>query len=202
MEGPLLVIKSWALTAMALWIYRRWFQQVAAPSPDFEAFCTERPVVAALHALAGDEARAGELLKRSLGRRQEVIATLGAYPWPHYCLKLAIEVVPGAVLLRVVGARVMCSHETNLPALATLVRDALNELPNDAAAWIHPGTFSNGLVATPEGGWAISRGIEKRPKLQALSDAERPNLLRLREPDALFFAAWDRVNDAVPRIAS
>lgn len=201
MEGPLLVLKSWGLTALALWIYRRWFQQVAAPSPEFEAFCAGQPVVAALHALPGCEAKASALLTRDLGRRQEVIATLGAYPWPHYCLELAIEVMPGAVVLRVVGARVMRTHEPSLPALATLVRDTLNQLPESSTAWLHPRAFSNGLVATPEGGWAIVAGDEKRPRLHALEAAERPSLLRLREPDALLLTARDCVNNAVPGVA-
>jgi hypothetical protein len=175
MEGPLLILKSWALTALSLWIYRRWFQRVAPPSPDFEAFCAKRPVVAALHALRETELRASQDLVGRLERQGEVVATLGAYPWPHYCLKVALEVVPGAVLLRVVGARVMRTRDQNLPALATLVRDALNQLPEGARGWLHPGTFSNGLVETPAGGWAVSAGNEKRPRLQALGNGERPS---------------------------
>jgi len=177
MEGPLLILKSWALTALALWIYQRWFQRVAPPSPDFEAFCAGRPIVAALHALRGTEARARELLAATLAPPHEVVATLGGYPWPHYCLRLAVEVTPGAVLLRVVGARVMRTRDRKLPALATLVRDALNQLPEDAAAWIHPGTFANGLVPTPAGGWAVSAGNERRPRLRALGDAESPSFV-------------------------
>jgi len=177
MEGPLLILKSWALTALALWIYQRWFQRVAPRSPDFEAFCAKRPVVAALHALHGTERQAHALLAEPLTPPREVVATLGGYPWPHYCLRLAVEVVPGAVLLRVVGARVMRTRDRNLPALATLVRDALNQLPHDAAAWLHPGTFSNGLVTTPAGGWAVSPGTERRPRLRALGETERPSVV-------------------------
>ena len=69
MEGPLLVLKSWLLTTAAIWIYQRWFQRVAPRTPGFEAFCAERPVVAALFGLEGSEQRAVALLAGKLGKR-------------------------------------------------------------------------------------------------------------------------------------
>ena len=60
MEGPLLVLKSWALTALAIWVYRRWLQRVTPPTPEFEAFCATQPVVAALFGVA-EAVRLGSL---------------------------------------------------------------------------------------------------------------------------------------------
>jgi len=177
MEGPLLVLKSWMLTAAAIWVYRRWFQRVAPPSPEFEAFCAEKPVVAALYGLGGNEAHAGARLASKLGKRSLGVATLGGYPWPHYRLGLGVEVRRGAVLLRVTEAQVMRTGDVDVPALASVVRDVLNELPEEAEAWLHAGTFNNGLVAVPAGGWALLRGPGKRPQLQPRAEVPLPAML-------------------------
>jgi hypothetical protein len=203
MERPLLVLKSWMLTAVAIWIYKRWFQRVAPPPPQFEAFCAQRPVVAALCGLRGDEPQVTEALASKLGRRGFSVATLGGFPWPHYRLSLGVEVRHGAVLLRVRSAEVSRSNEQSLPALASLVRDVLNELPEGTVGRLHAGAFNNGLVDVPAGGWALERGLEKRPRLHALPtmpEAVRSSL-RLGEPDAALLALGHRVDDAVPRVA-
>lgn len=171
MEGPLLLLKSWMLTALAIWVYQRWFQRVAPPAPAFEAFCAGRPVVGALWGLeSGDEQRAAATLRRALGKRAIAVATLGGFPWPHYRLRLAIEQQRGAVLLRVVSAEVMRSRDRELPALAGALRSALNELPGGAAAWLHRGAFNNGLSEPPPGGWDLQRGDEKRPRFVARAE--------------------------------
>jgi hypothetical protein len=168
MEGPLLVLKSWALTALAIWVYKRWFQRVAPPTPEFEAFCRTRPVVAALFGLNGNEQQASVLLASRLGKARASVATLGGFPWPHYRLELAIETARDAVLVRVDGADVVRSGQRELPALASVLRDVLNELPADAQGWLHAGAFNNGLVDTPEGGWSMARGREKHPRVAPL----------------------------------
>jgi hypothetical protein len=170
MEGPLLVLKSWLLTALAIGVYRRWFQRVAPATPEFEAFCAKQPVVAVLFGLAGNEQRALALLASKLGKRAQSVATLGGFPWPHYRLGLGIETRQSAVLLRVTRAEVVRTRDRDLPALASVVREVLNELPEGAQAWLHAGTFNNGLVAVPPGGWALERGTEKRPRLRALQE--------------------------------
>jgi hypothetical protein len=203
MEGPFLVLKSWMLTAVAIWVYRRWFQRVSPPTPEFEAFCAQRPVVAALLGLDGIEARVAALVTCKLGERGISVATLGGFPWPHYRLVLAVEKRRGAVLLRVVGAEVTRTGDDNLPALASVVREVLNELPRGADAWLHAGTFNNGLVAMPAGGWSLERGNERRPRLQPLSaepDVVRTSL-RAAEPDTARLTLGHRVDDAFPGIA-
>lgn len=203
MEGPFLVLKSWMLTAVAIWVYRRWFQRVSPPTPEFEAFCARQPVVAALLGLDGIEARVAALLAEKLGKRRISVATLGGFPWPHYRLVLALEERRGAVLLRVVGAEVTRTGDDHLPALAHVLRDALNELPQGAEAWLHAGAFNNGLVETPAGGWSLERGNEKRPRLQPLPaepDVVRTSL-RAAEPDAARLALGHRVHDAFPGVA-
>ena len=204
MEGPLLVLKSWALTAMAIWVYRRWFQRAAAPTPSFEAFCASGPVVAALLGIEEAEQRIAQVLAQRLGKRAAAVATLGAFPWPHYRLALMIETRHGAVLLRVTAGEVVRSADRDLPALASLLRDVLNELPSGVEAWLHAGTFTNGLVATPPGGWSVQRGDGKRPQFtarEAPPEQLAPASLGLREPDALVLAAGHRIHDAVPRVA-
>jgi hypothetical protein len=203
MEGPLLVLKSWALTALAIWVYRRWFQRVAPPTPQFEAFCAEAPVIAALYGL-DDTSAAAAGLRRRLGKASASIATLGVFPWPHYRLVLAVEQHASAILLRVTAAEVVRTKHRDVPALATILRDVLNELPEGAHAWMHAGTFGNGLDEPPLGGWALQRGAEKRPRFEALAlapEVTRLSLLGLGEPDALLLALRNRVDHAVPGIA-
>jgi hypothetical protein len=171
MEGPLLVLKSWLLTGLAIWVYKRWFQRAAPPTPEFEAFCAQQPVVAALFGLRGSEAKAAGYLSSRLGKRAASVATLGGFPWPHYRLALTIEERRGAVLLRVIGAEVVRARDRDLPALASLLRDALHELPEDARAWLHAGAFNNGLVAVPPSGWSVERGAEKHPRVEPLAHA-------------------------------
>jgi len=170
------VLKSWMLTAIAIWVYQRWFQRVAPRDPGFEGFCADRPVVGAILGASGHEAAALEALGAALGKGRASVATLGGYPWPHYRLELALEQAPGAVLLRVVGAQVLRTRDRELPALASVLRQALNGLAVETAphAWLHTGAFNNGLVVPPTGGWAIERGSERRPKLVALEQRPAP----------------------------
>lgn len=201
-EGPLLLVKAWALSALVIWVYQRWFQRVAPPSPAFEAFCRERPVVAAIYGLSGDEAAVRSALWACFGAKPRAVATLGTFPWPHYVLHLELEQRPGAVLLRVVRAEVRKSRGQPTPLLHGL-RDALNHLSDSAEAWAHAGTFDNGLVSAPIGGFAVCKGGEKRPRLERLERAPRVvrASLGLGEPDATLLAARHRVNDSVPGVA-
>jgi hypothetical protein len=204
MEGPLLVLKSWALTAMAIWVYRRWFQRVAPPTPKFEAFCASGPAVAALLNVQKGEQQVAQALALRLGKRGSALATLGAFPWPHYLLTLRIETRRGAVLLRATSGRVIKTGDRAVPDLARLLRDALNELPDAVEGWLHAGTFTNGLVEAPRGGWMLQRGDSKRPQLsarEALPEEVARPLLGLGEPESLVLAARHRVHDAVPRVA-
>lgn len=81
---------------------------------------------------------------------------------------LALEKKRGALLLRIESAEVCRSRDAQLPALASVLREVLNELPEDVQAWLHAGTFDNGLVALPAGGWSLRRGREKHPRFAAL----------------------------------
>jgi hypothetical protein len=164
MEGPLLVLKSWALTALCIWVYKRWFQRVAPPDPAFEAFCRRRPSVAALTGLGEDVAQVRERLRAALGPAGRCVATLGGFPWPHYQLELGIEERRGALVLRIEAARVCRTGDAAPVALASALRDVLNALPEDAEAWLHAGTFNNGLIDVPPGGWSLARGVERHPR--------------------------------------
>lgn len=175
MEGPLLLLKSWALTALCIWIYKRWFQRLAPPAPRFEAFCRTQPVVAALLGVRDHQRQITERLRSALGESSRCVATLGGFPWPHYRLSLRIETRPDAVLLRVSSARVLRTGDGALPALASVLRDVINELPEPVEAWLHSGTFNNGLVAVPHGGWSLQRGRERHPRFVPLE----------RTPDAV-----------------
>jgi hypothetical protein len=204
MEGPLLVLKSWWLAAMAIWVYKRWFQRSSPPTPEFEAFCASGPVVAAFVGAALNEQAVADALAQRLGKRRATVATLGTFPWPHYKLAISIEVQRGAVMLRVTAGEVTRNADSDLPALASVLRDLLNEQPGDVEAWLCAPAFSNGLVAAPAGGWSIVRGASPRPQFlarEAAPERVATASLGLREPDAPLLASRHRVHDAVPRVA-
>lgn len=190
MEGPLLVLKSWALTALCIWIYKRWFQRVAPSTPEFEAFCNTKPVVAALFGLGDRQEQVKQQLQVAFGASGHCVATLGGFPWPHYRLSLTVEARRDVLLLRVEAASVLRSRDRALPALASVLREILNALPEEVEAWLHAGTFDNGLVAAPTGGWSLQRGAQKHPRFAPLA----------RTPDAVatHFALENQMPRALP----
>ena len=177
MEGPLFVIKSWALAALGLWLYRRFFERMGKSVPEFEAWSRTEPLLAALH---GNEAALTQieaaLLKR-LGKSAELVATLGGWPWPYYALSVHL-VRRGSVLeLRLRRAELRRSHGTPPPSLVAVLRDTLNDYPDTIHdAWLHSGTvFGKPGADTPSEGWQLHAGTENRPKLVARE--QRPSWL-------------------------
>jgi len=167
MEGPLFIIKSWALAALGLWLYRRYFERVAKREPEFEAWARTDPLLAALHGdervLAGIEAA---LLAR-LGKRSCVVATLGGWPWPNYALSVRLVRRAGVLQVRVAGADLLRTHGTPPPSLIATLRDVLNEHPGAIDdTWLCAGTFygKHGSDQATNG-WLLEAGDEPRPRL-------------------------------------
>lgn len=169
MEGPLIVIKAWALAAFGVWLYRRFFERVAKAEPEFEAWCRGGVLLAALRGNAAGLALVERQLREQLGKRSRAVATLGGWPWPNYALELQLVAKHRMLELRVVRAQLLRAQREPPKALVGLLREVMNEYPNAVDdAWLHSGTVygKSGPDAAP-GGWRLHAGSEPRPRLDA-----------------------------------
>lgn len=169
MEGGLIIHAAWFLSVTFVFVYRRWFETVAPRDLAFEAQCNTRPVLAVLSVTPGSEAELLAMFRR-LAPRGDVIATLGGWPWVHYVLRVQAESAWGAVTLRIVGFRLLRSHEAR-PTPVTALVDGLRQAASGlvAEAWLHEGTYIDvtGRLTAPHG-WRLASG-GSRPKLEAWS---------------------------------
>jgi hypothetical protein len=169
MEGGLLIHAAWLLSAVFVFVYRRWFETVAPRVPAFEAECAAEPALAVLSVPHGSEA---ELVAHfgKLAPRGEIIATLGGWPWVHYVLRVQAESAWGTVTLRIVGCRVLRTHEARPTTVTALVDELRRAAPGAVAeAWLHAGTYVDvtGRLTAPHG-WRLASAGD-RPKLEVWS---------------------------------
>jgi len=172
MEGPLLLIKAWLMSLAAIWVYRRFFERVAAPTPEFEAFCRSGAVLAAIDCKAGRASTVRDELRQRLSAKTGVGATLGGWPWPNYALFLSVAVEQDFVLLSVVGCSLLKTREPLPPSLIGILTELKARLPEAADIWIHPGLNYGGARHDPErSGWRLEEsarsGLEPAPALGA-----------------------------------
>jgi len=174
MEGPLLLIKGWLVAWAVGWVIRRWFERVASPSPEFEAYCKSRPLLVAMVCRAGAAAEARSALLARLGKRATAVATLGGWPWPNYALELEVETHEnGLVVVRAIDCRLLRVRGPRPPALFTALRDMAQVLTRSIEqVWVHRALrYALDDDAAP-GGWKMSLDapgvkLESLPKLPA-----------------------------------
>jgi len=173
MEGPLLVIKSWALVAILVWAYRRYFERVARPDLEFEAWCRERPLLVALPGSPAERQRWELALRARLTTARRVVVSLGGWPWPNYELELTLSNEGNVLGLRIARAELRKAHAAPPPCLVLILRDFLNEEPIAADdLWLHPDAVYRlqGPGEAPHG-WLVLAGAERRPRVQARAEA-------------------------------
>jgi len=169
MEGPLFVIKCWAMAALGLWLYRRFFERVAKAVPEFEVWARSEPLLAALRASdAAALASAEASLLARLGARPRVVATLGGWPWPNYALSVRLVRRADVLEVRATRADLLRTHGAPPPSLIGSLRELMNQYPGVIVeAWLCAGTFygKHGSEQA-KGGWLLEPGEEPRPKLR------------------------------------
>ena len=174
MEGPLLMIKGWLLAWAMAWVIRRWFERVAPPARDFEAYCKSQPLLVALACRAGSAQEVRSALLGRLGKGATAVATLGGWPWPNYGLELEVEMSGNdLVLVRAIDCRLLRVRGPRPPALFAAIRDTACELATSVEeVWAHRALrYALEDDAAP-GGWKLSlaaSGVELAalPKLPA-----------------------------------
>lgn len=170
MEGPILATKAWLFSLIAVFVYRRWFERVAAPDRDFEAFARSRPLLAAIRCRGDAVQRVLSALERRLGRKMAAVATLGGWPWPNYALTLEIDARSEAtVYVYAVAARLLRTREVAPPALTTALSELALELENAISdVWVKADLrYVLPSKRPARGGWRVLARIDK-PVLEPL----------------------------------
>ena len=185
------------MSLLAVWVYRRYFERVAAPSPEFETFCRSGAVLGALHFKPGSlpETRA-EIVQR-LSALARVGAPLGGWPWLNYALTLQVEVEEELILLRVVGCSLLRTRETPPPSLIGTLAELKARLPEAVAdVWIHAGLHYGGARHDPQrAGWRLESrarsGLEPAEELGAWLARRRPSVpsRAAQQPPSMFQTA-------------
>src|SRR6478752_484014 len=117
MEGPPFAIVLFLFTFALIWLYQTFFQKAAPDDRPFEAYCDTGPLLAAFAVSPGASAPLALALKKALGKRSEVVVTLGPWPWPHYALTLDARASGEIVRLEIAGRRLLRTREVHPPAL-------------------------------------------------------------------------------------
>ncbi len=163
MEGPPFAIVLLTLSFAMIWVYQTFFQKVAANDRDFESFCTSRPTLAALSVSPGEEKALASALDRALGKRGELVVTLGPWPWTNYALAVEPRPANGLVRLTITSARLLRTRETHPPALLDLLAPYAAGI---SSSWLHPACYVNGLETEPNAGWRLAPGGARRRGLE------------------------------------
>jgi hypothetical protein len=168
MEGPLLFIKAWAFSLLAVWLYERHFQRVGPNDPEFEGFFLTRPLLVAIDGQKADLHRVRDAIVRLLGERRKAVAASGGWPWTIHALVLEVEIENDQVLIHATRASVLRTREKP-PAITDLLRVAAGASRMELDVWLRTELHVDvtGTVRAPHG-WNLRLAPQSDPK------AERP----------------------------
>lgn len=157
MEGPVFIHGAWLLSAVCIWLYRRYVATVAERSAAFESYCRARPLLARITVTPGSEAELARRFAAQLGARAETIPTLAGWPWVVHVLKVELRTVHGALELDLVGCRGLRVQERRLPALTELLLDFMASARGEAlSCWLCAGAYREVTEElAPEQGWRL-----------------------------------------------
>jgi hypothetical protein len=163
MEGPLLFVKAWAFSLVAVWLYQRYFQRVGPRDPEFESFFRARPLLLAIDGHPADLDRVRDAIVKLLGNRGTAVATAGGWPWTIHALALEVEKREGRLLIHATRASVLRTREKP-PAIADLLRAAAGASRMPLDVWLHSALHVDvtGTVQAPHG-YTLRLGDESGP---------------------------------------
>jgi hypothetical protein len=169
MEGPLLFVKAWAFSLLAVWLYQRYFQRVGPRLPEFESFCRTRPLLITIAGRQADLPRVREAIVRLLGDRRTAVASSGGWPWTIHALVLEVETRDGRVLIHATRASVLRTREKP-PTVADLLRAAAVASESSLDVWLCSELHVDvtGTVRAPHG-WSIRLSPEADPKARPVA---------------------------------
>ena len=196
------------MSLLAVWVYRRYFERVAAPSPEFETFCRSGAVLGALHFEPGSATGVRADIVERLRALERVGAPLGGWPWPNYALTLRVDVEEELVLLHVAGCALLRTRETPPPSLLVGLAELKARLPEAVAdVWIHPGLHYGGARHDPQRtGWRLDTtarsGLAPAEELGSWLASRRPSARSgaAQQPPSMFqLAGTQNCDGAAPQ---
>jgi hypothetical protein len=169
MDGPLLFVKAWAFSLLAVWLYQRYFQRVGPRVPEFESFCRSRPLLLTIDGRDADLPRVRDAIIRALGDRRTAVASSGGWPWTIHALVLDVEVRNGRVLIHATLASVLRTREKP-PTIRELLRAAAVASGASLDVWFHSELHVDvtGTVQAPHG-WSLRLSPESDPKARPVA---------------------------------
>jgi hypothetical protein len=182
MEGPLLFVKAWAFSLLAVWLYQRYFQRVGPRDPEFESFFRTRPLLLAIDGHPADLDRVRDAIVKLLGDRGTAVATAGGWPWTIHALALEVEKREGRLLLHATRASVLRTREKP-PAIADLLRAAAGASQTPLEVWLHSALHVDvtGTVQAPHG-WNLRLGAESSSGARPAACKSEGKLTRNSQP--------------------
>lgn len=167
MDGPLVVLMVVYLVYPLLWTYQRFFQKVGDASPELGELCRSRPVLAVLRLTSDSSGDVVEHLRTVLGRRAELVVTLGKWPWTRHVIR--VDIVTAADVVQVVAAscRVRRVREGRVVPLTGLLLGALERFRIDPdECWLCPEAYGPVLGGPAPHGWRLLPGSALRFPLE------------------------------------
>jgi len=183
MEGPLLFIKAWAFSLLAVWLYQRHFQRVGPRDPEFEAFFLTRPLLVTIDGQKADLPRVRAAIVRLLGERRTAVAASGGWPWTIHGLVLEVEIDGDRALIHATRASVLRTREKP-PAITDLLRAAAGASRTPLDVWLHSELHVEvaGTVRAPHG-WSLRLSPQSDPKVARPVACERASQRYSHAPD-------------------
>jgi hypothetical protein len=166
MDGPVVFHAAWMFTVLCVWFYQRFFQKVGPDSPELDALCRTRPLLAAFATKPGSEQVLAAELLALVGRRRELVPTLAGFPWTYHALSVDVTWSSGAVLVIVTGCRVLRTRDLSLPRCTDVLldfferrRDVIRE------SWLRPEVYVDvtGVTKAPRGWRLVPGNGRKQP---------------------------------------
>jgi hypothetical protein len=179
MEGPVILVVCGALTLMSVWFYTRFFQTIAPRSPELQEAARSRTLLATLSVRSGSEERVADALAKAIGKRKELVATLGGWPWTLHAVRVVVETSRGAVELRMIASRARKSHEKECPALTDVLLSVIESHAADVRDnWLLPVLYVDvSGRSTSENGWNLVPSFGRRRPCRARESATSEDAL-------------------------
>ena len=184
MEGPLLFVKAWAFSLLAVWLYQRLFQRVGPRVPEFESFCLARPLLVTIDGTGADLCRARDAIVQVLGARGTAVASSGGWPWTIHALALEVDKQGGQLRFYATRASVLRTREKP-PTVAELLRAAAGASRTPLDIWLYSELYVDvtGAVQAPHG-WNLRLTAEAGTAVRPVAcRRERTRELYSQAPD-------------------
>lgn len=172
---PFVGVFTSLMVSVIIKIYLAFFCAQGCECPSFEAWCRTSPLVFAFFCPRAPTSPLVAWLRGALEGR-EFVNVAGPFPWPHYRIRLRVDVLDESVVaVRVVGFALLRGNQQR-PALLPIIRAVCAALDGIEEVWLHRDMHHDGSDLTPHTTWRGRPGLA--PEITFHAFAELPFWLR------------------------